>query len=270
MALDQVNTLLLRQWNADIQDTPGWSLATIRLAVNVVRVFFNWCFLERLCDDLGRVLIAPSVKEKVEHTITPEEMVSLLQSCDDSIEGIRDASIIAMLYDTGFRATEICSLTLDGVHLDQKIWHKGDIFIVNYGVVQVKGGDEAQGWFEKETRDLLTTWLKIQTLVAQTTENAVFVAIGGNTPGQALTRSGLRGIVRRMGERVGISGVTPRAFRRGFTIAMDDAGASDNLKAKFGRWKFSAMIRRYTHAQRIGWQFKDFSPMGNLPNGPDS
>lgn len=269
IAFDQVDTFLLRQWNADIQETPGWSLATVRLAVNVVRGFFNWCFLEQLCDDLGRVLIAPSTKEKVERTITPEEVVLLLQYCDNSVEGVRDASIIAMLYDTGFRATELCNLTLDRVHLNEKVRHKGKFFIVNYGVVQIKGGDEAEGWFEKETRDLLTTWLEVRSLVAQPMENALFVAIGGNTPGQALTRSGLRGIVKRSGERAGIAGVTPHAFRRGFAIAMDDAGASDNLKAKFGRWRSSAMIRRYTRAQQIGWQFKDFSPMKNLPNEPE-
>jgi len=175
-----------------------------------------------------------------------------------------------MLYDTGFRATELCNLTIDGIHLNKRIQRDGNIFMVNYGVVQIKGGNEAEGWFESKTRELLENWLAVRPKIAQPSENAVFVAIRGYTPGTSLTRSGLRNIVKRLGERAGIKGVTPHAFRRGFTVALDDAGASDNLKAKFGRWKSSTMIRRYTRAQKIGWQFKEYSPMRHLPKNSES
>jgi len=264
--LDEVTTFSLRKWNANIHETTGWATATVRLAITIVRTFLNWCYQERRCEDLGRVLIVPKLKQKTERTLTSEEVAKLFQVCDDSIEGIRDAAIVAMLYDTGFRASELCDLQLDDLYLNQKMRHKGIVYQVNYGVVKIKGGDDEAGWFGEETKGLLQKWLDVRPSVAKLYENAVFVAIRGNTPGKALTRSGLRDIVRRLGTASDISGVTPHAFRRGFTIAMDNAGASDNLKAKFGRWKSTIMIRRYTRAQKVGWQFKEYSPVKNLQN----
>lgn len=260
MSLDHLTRLTVREWAAGLHEQGNWSAATIRLAVTIVKGFLAWCYEERLMEaDISRSLKPPAPVEVVQRTIHPDEADALLNACDETPLGIRNAAIISMLYDTGFRATELCQLRVEDLHFDVEM--RG--MLVNYGVVLLKGGDEGYGWFEHEARVLLERWLKLRARLALADVPEVFVSLGGNTPGSRLSRYGLYQIMRSLSKKAGIEPVSVHAFRRGFTVALDDAGASDNLKAKLGRWKSTAMIQRYTRAQRIGWQFPEYSPMKN-------
>lgn len=257
--LNEVTTLLLREWCAEIQERPDWSTATARFAVSVVRSFFSWCNdEERINRRLLDALSAPSPKIKVQRTLTEDEIQLMLDSCNDTFFGIRNAALIAMLYDTGFRASEICRLEISRLHFNELM--QGER--VNYGVVIIKGGDERPGFFEAETRAYLERWLAVRP--AKPGVNTVFVSLGGNTPWNPLTRFGLREIIAEIGQRCGIVGASPHAFRRAFACALDEAGASSTTIAKLGRWSDIKLVQRYTQARQAGRQFRQFSPMKRL------
>ncbi len=262
--LSEITPLLLREWVVEIQERPDWSATTARVAASIVHSFLGWCHQEELITRrILDSLTIPKAKTMVQRTMSEDEIQRMLDSCDDTPMGIRNAALIAMLYDTGFRASEICRLELDGLYFDAEIYGQ----TVNYCVVETKGGDEQFGFFEAEARAYLERWLDIR--VAKPGVNTVFVSLGGNTPGSPLTRFGLRSIVERMGENCGVAGATPHAFRRAFACALDDAGASSNTIAKLGRWSDIRLVQRYTQARQAGRQFHLFSPMKRLKRRKD-
>ena len=207
---------------------------------------------------LINALCAPGVKAKVERTMDELEIRQMLDSCDESVRGIRNAAIIAMFYETGFRVSELCRLEIGRLHFDEIIRGR----LVNFGVVIVKGGEEAKGFFEDETRAYLERWLEVRQ--ANPGVEPVFVSLGGNTPREPLTRSGMRDIIVKVAQTCSIEGATPHAFRRAFACALDDAGASSNTIAKLGRWSDIRLVQRYTMARKAGQQFHQFSPMKRL------
>lgn len=80
---------------ANMNEPRGWAPATIRQAVAVIRSFPGWCYSERLIsDDLAGALVLPPVKDRIQRTLSTEEIQTLLETCDlNTSKGIRDAAI---------------------------------------------------------------------------------------------------------------------------------------------------------------------------------
>ena len=76
-------------------------------------------------------------------------------------------------------------------------------------------------------------------------ERAVFVGVGGNTPGLRMTRCGLGVEVRRWGLRIGIK-LSPHDLRRTFGNQVTRAGAPQRVAMLAGRWKSEKAFERYT------------------------
>lgn len=74
--LSEVSRALLRQWGAELRDQ--WSSATIKQAVCAARAFFSWCLEEGLVEtDPGRALKVPRVKDRIQRTLTADEVQAL-------------------------------------------------------------------------------------------------------------------------------------------------------------------------------------------------
>ena len=113
-------------------------------------------------------------------------------------------------------------------------------------LVVSKGGDENWGFFGKATTRRLRAWLQVRE--AAKGVGTLFVSLGGNTRGRPLTTSGLRNILRRLGEAAGIEGVSPHTFRRAFACISTEAGTPSRVLQDLGRWADIRMVERYTQA----------------------
>jgi integrase/recombinase XerD len=86
----------------------------------VLRAFMNYCALEELVPErLPRRIQMPKVTLKVIEVFTPDQIKRLLAAagCEPTPALVaRDRAILAVLFDTGIRAGELCDLTLDNVH----------------------------------------------------------------------------------------------------------------------------------------------------------
>lgn len=188
----------------------------------------------------ARELKAPREKRKRQRCLSEEQVLTLLSSLDTSTHiGVRDTAIVLLGLDTGLRSAELCRLTLDDVHLDER----------NLSVV-VKGGQLGWGVFSDYTATALVRWLGVRKSGAG---RAFFVNV---LTGSKLTNSGLRVIFRRISKRCGFV-VSPHDLRRTFATLSISYGAPTRVVQVAGRWSDVRMVERYTQAlnakQIAGW-----------------
>ncbi len=255
-SLDTIERAVIRAWGAGLWDR--WQAATVRTAVCAARSFFAWLKENgKINHDLGTALKVPTIPKKVQRTLTDEEVLTLMKACDTSTpKGCRDLAIICMLTDPGLRAAELCSLRLADLNLEQK-----EIIII------AKGGNQEIGYFGEYAANCLEAWLVVRQQLAVQGVQAVFVSIGGITPGMPLTARGLRTALKRLGESVGIKGVCPHAFRRSMTTLATELGAPSRVVQEMGRWKNSGEIERYSRALQVKKIVRMYLPIDHLVSG---
>jgi site-specific recombinase XerD len=86
---------------------------TVHGYARAVRALLNWCVREELLNaSVTRRLAMPRKETKVIQTLTAQQVARLMGAA----ETVRDKAIVAVLCDTGLRASELCTLTLDNLH----------------------------------------------------------------------------------------------------------------------------------------------------------
>lgn len=93
---------------------------TVHGYARAVRALLNWCVQEELLSEaVPRRLAMPKREQKVIEALSPQQIDRLMQTAKTT----RDKAILAVLADTGLRANELCTLTLDNVHFTaQDAW----------------------------------------------------------------------------------------------------------------------------------------------------
>lgn len=233
-----------------LESKKTWGSSMRWSAVCALRKFFSWKYGENhpICS-----VTIDREASKPQRTLNRRKANQLLALFDTTKpKGIRDLAICALALDTGLRADELVSIDLD--HLDMDGWC---LF------VKVKGGEwEAASFFEY-TASCLAHWLGIRDTCANAGIKSLFVSVGGLTPGQPITRDGLRAIFRRFSIDSEVGLVSPHDLRRTFATLAVEAGAPDRAVMVAGRWKSEKMVILYTRALRAK-VLHPYSPMNNL------
>jgi integrase/recombinase XerC len=109
-----VATVDIRGWIVSLLDG-GMSASTVHRKITCLRVFFRFLRREGAIegDPTARVVL-PKRKKRLPSFVGEESMNSLLDnfSFGDDFEGLRNRTIIEMLYLTGMRRSELTGLTL--------------------------------------------------------------------------------------------------------------------------------------------------------------
>jgi len=110
-----------------------------------LRSLFKWLYREKYFEDnpIDRV-DPPKIAQKILSAVTEEELEILL----DSAETLREKCIVSLLFDSGLRLSELCSLRVKDLDLDNLTLR-----------VIVKGNREAKAAFGRRTADLLRTYI---------------------------------------------------------------------------------------------------------------
>ncbi len=193
----------------------GGTLSTGAVHTYLMRVkaFLSWCSREDTLEDivsekLAAQLAIPTAPQNVLQIFTPEQYKALSDACaheyyEPCIH--RDRAILAVLLDTGIRASELCGLTLEMI-----FFFEDDSFLRVCG----KGRKQREVGIGARCRKLLrvyiTRWRK-----ARKAERHVFV----NRMGRPMTPSGLNTILDRLQAWSGITGVrvSCHTFRHTFS-----------------------------------------------------
>lgn len=238
----------LLRWRLSLP--PQWSASYRKHAVVAVRTFLRWSAEQGHCDcDYGDVLKTPRVAMTPQRTITVEELATLLDACNDSKKGLRDAAIISLLFDSGMRRSELCGLVIEDLDFER-------------GIAQIarrKGGKTGWAPFGGATADRLRQWLVLRD--AAEGVDALFINVHHGT---AITPDGLRTILRKLGKSAGVDGVSPHAFRRGWTVALFEMNASPRYMIEAGGWSNDSQLFRYSQMYEAQRKAPGLSPIDNL------
>ncbi|MCA9916490.1 MAG: tyrosine-type recombinase/integrase, partial [Anaerolineales bacterium] len=184
--------------------------------VAAVKSFFNYLHSNQLIDENPTTDIdSPKVKKRLPKTLSSEEVERLLQapSHKKSPKNLRDMALLNMLYSTGMRVTEVVSLQLEDVDIENNVLY-----------CPGKEDHVRELPFDQYTKDILENYIEEGRpfLVKDKDETAMFL----NHRGQQLTRQGLWLIIKAYAKEAELSvAVTPHTLRHSFAAHKLNSGS---------------------------------------------
>lgn len=187
---------------------------TLHGHVRALKDWLNWAVREDLLDEkVVKRIDLPKREQKVIPVFTSKQIDLLFAACErgETPEQIaRDKAILAVLIDTGIRANELCTLTLDRV-----FFAEGEAWLLVNG----KGRKQREVGLGKQARQLLHRYIH-RYRRAPRDEKGVFIAKGE----KPLTSFGLDQMLYRLRDKAGkehFQGVrvSAHSFRHGYAVA---------------------------------------------------
>ena len=192
--------------------------STISRNLATIRSFYQFLLrTKKIKKDPTIGVQSPKVEKKVPSILTSKEVELLLEQPKNiDLKGIRDKAMLEFAYATGMRVTEIISLNISDVNLEQSY------VVCNVG--SKKRNIPLGSLSLKALKDYIEKARPI--LIKDESINALFVNING----KRLTRQGFWKIVKFYKEQAHISKeITPHVLRHSFATHLLQNGA--DLKA---------------------------------------
>lgn len=220
----------------------------------VLRSLCNWLVEEGAIEDspIG-TLKPPRAADDQVQPFTEEQLAALERAAERTDSPRRDRAALLFLLDTGCRASEVCALRISDLDFTERSCR-----------VRGKGDKYRTVYFGRECGRALLAYLRDG---EREEAGPVFPSLRGLKPGEALTRSGLLQIVRRLGKEARVQGVrcSPHTFRHTFAVSFLRAGGNTfALQTMMGHVSL-AMTRRYVALAGADLQAQHarFSPADN-------
>lgn len=193
-----------------------YASSSVARKVAAIKSFFHYLFARDIVsDDPTTGIDSPKVKKRLPRTLSATDVTNLLAAPARSRnpKTLRDLALLHLLYATGMRVTEIVSLQLGDLDLDESVLY-----------CPGKDGQARRLPFDAETQGILTDYLEHGRphLVKDDGEPALFL----NHRGRQLTRQGLWLIIKAYAREAGLSDdVTPHTLRHSFAAHKLESGA---------------------------------------------
>lgn len=219
------------------KDKP-YASSSIARKVAAVKSFFNYLFSRNLITENPTTDIdSPKVKKRLPQTLSFEEVEQLLQAPTKkkSPKHLRDTALLTLLYSTGMRVTEIVSLQMDDIDLQNDVLFS-----------PVKDGQLRKLPFDESTHQILDAYLQNGRpyLLKEESVQSLFL----NHRGQQLTRQGLWLIIKAYAKQVDLKlTVTPHTLRHSFAAHKLNGGSDlQEVQKLLGHANIST-TQIYTH-----------------------
>ncbi len=207
----------IRDYIKELQEE-GKKPSSISRCIASIRSFYQFILKnKKIKVDPTQNIQSPKIEKRVPSVLTSKEVELLLdQPKDIDLKGIRDKAMLEFAYATGMRVTEIVSLNMEDVNLEEgyvTCKHGSKQRNIPLGNLSLKALRE----YVDEARDIL---------VKTAEEEALFVNINGSR----LTRQGFWKIIKYYKEQAHITkDITPHVLRHSFATHLLQNGA--DLKA---------------------------------------
>ena len=192
---------------------------TANRRLTVFKRFYRWALRERqIAQDPTLKLQAAKQALRVPKTLTEAQVEALLNAPDiQEALGVRDKTMLELMYASGLRVSELVSLRM--VHLG-----------LNEGVLRVmgKGSKERLVPFGEVAAQWLQRYLQgpRAELLAGRQSSDVFVTVRGATAGSAMSRVMFWSLVKRYAAQAGIRvPLSPHTLRHAFATHLLNHGA---------------------------------------------
>lgn len=193
-------------------DLAARSLARLHSSL---RRFYRWCLQQQLrSDDPTRQLARPRIGRPLPHSLSENEVEQLLLAPDiASARGLRDRTMLELMYATGLRVSELVGLQMPGLSLQSAV-----LRIVGKGGKErlVPIGEQALDWLERYLSSA-----RVDLLDGQVSD-VLFPARAG----RAMTRQNFWHIIKRYAMVAGVAGdISPHTLRHAFATHLLNHGA---------------------------------------------
>lgn len=246
----------LRAWLATMHGA-GQSRATIARRAASARAFTAWCLRRGLAPvDPGQRLASPRVPKRLPTVLDTEQAGRVMDAAavmaDDGDPGaLRDRAIIELLYATGIRVGELCSMDLGDVDLDARTVR-----------VLGKGNKERVVPFGVPAALSVREWSAVRAMLAGPGP-ALFVGNRGARIGQRAVRT----IVERITTDAGGPRLAPHGLRHTAATHVLEGGADLRAVQELLGHASLDTTQRYTHVsvERLRATFAQAHPRSELP-----
>ncbi len=233
----------------------GISSSSSARYLSSLRGFFDYLSSNNyIANDPTEKVSSTKISRKLPTVLSYNEIEEIIEQPNTKDKlGLRDRTILELLYSSGLRVSELIELKITDLFLDDEV-----IRVLGKGSKQriVPIGSSAIEWMNQymiKSRPLLEKKAK--------SKNYVFL----NTRGTKLSRMGLWKIVDRYTKEAGIEKeVHPHTFRHSFATHLLEGGANlRSVQEMLGHSDIST-TQIYTHVDReyIKQMHKDFHPRG--------
>lgn len=219
----------------------GLSAATLKRNLAAVKAFHKFLVRDRFTDNLPTVdLKTPKVPQRLPQILSVEEVEKLLSKpMGKSPPVLRDKAMLELLYGSGMRVSELVTLDLYDVDLE-------DSYVRCFG----KGSRERVVPFGRHARKALADYLREGrprlTRGKKRSVSALFV----NARGGRISRQGCWKILKKYAVLAGMDKVYPHILRHSFATHLLEAGADlRSVQEMLGHASIST-TQVYTHVSR--------------------
>ncbi len=206
-----------------------------------LRRFYRHCAREGwVVQDATLDVDAPKLGRRLPGSLTEEEVEALILQPDVARPlGLRDRSMLELLYATGLRVSELVMLRLDQVNL-----HQGVVRVIGKGSKErlVPMGDEAADWYQRylrEGRDDLTRGNQLSACAFLTKR------------GEHMSRQAFWQLIKRYAAEAGIAKhLSPHTLRHAFATHLLNHGADLRAVQMLLGHSDLSTTQIYTHVAR--------------------
>lgn len=227
------------------------SAKTIRRMQSTLKNFHQFLQIERITENNPALrLQTPKEEKALPVVLTIEEMERLLQSPDQTTQGIRDNAMMELLYASGLRVSELINLNISDLNLEMG-------FIHVYG----KGEKERIVPTTEYVAKKLTNYIKNYRLKLLKDENIDTLFLTNR--GKGFTRQGLWKTIKKYVRESSIDkNITPHTFRHSFATHLIENGADLRAVQEMLGHSDISTTQIYTQisAGKIREMYKQFHP----------
>lgn len=208
-----------------------------------MRSFYDWMILEgevsrNPCDKVE----APKLGKYLPAVLSVEEVSAILESVPDKGEmSLRDRAILEVLYGCGLRVSELCSLRISNIYMEE-----------NFLRIIGKGNKERLVPFAPLTGEAISTWLGVRPAAAAPQwDDFTFL----NRFGKPLSRISVFNLVKKYALAAGVTKeISPHTFRHSFATHLIENGADLRVVQEMLGHENILTTEIYTHIDSHTWQ----------------
>jgi len=228
---------------AYLEDLAEIPLAPSSLARNLssIRMFHRFMVNEGYCQkDVTENIDSPKLPKRLPKILDIQDIEAIFANIDIKTDGgVRDRAMLELLYGSGLRISELLSLRLPALMMED-----GWVRVFGKGMKEriVPFGDEAKNWLSlyiQHVRPLLAANIKA--------EDIIFL----NMRGTQLSRMGVWKIIQKYTNLAHIDkAVSPHVFRHSFATHLLEGGADLRAVQEMLGHSDIATTQIYTHLDR--------------------
>lgn len=212
-------------------------------AMSALKSFFGWMIREgdrkdNPCDSLD----APKLGRHIPEVLSVEEVTAIIDSvATTDWTGLRDRAILEILYGCGLRVSELCSLRISSVYLDERFVR-----------VTGKGNKERLVPLGDMAADAFSDYLEARPEPALPAFSDIAFL---NRFGRPLSRVAVFNLVKKQALAAGITKeISPHTFRHSFATHLVENGADLRVVQEMLGHESILTTEIYTHIDSASWQ----------------